>query len=38
VITVIVVYVIHDIEYPRTGLFRLQAADELLVKVREGMK
>jgi hypothetical protein len=38
VITVIVVYVILDIEYPRTGLFRLQAADELLVKVREGMK
>jgi hypothetical protein len=38
VITVIVVYVMLDIEYPRTGLIRLEAADEVLVKVREGMK
>jgi hypothetical protein len=36
--TVIVVYVILDIEYPRTGLFRLEAADQLLVSVRQGMK
>jgi len=37
IITVIVVYVVLDIEYPRIGLIRLEAADELLVKVREGM-
>ena len=38
VITVIIVYVILDVEYPRTGLIRLETADQLLVKVREGMK
>ena len=38
VITVIVVYVIIDVEYPRAGLIRLQAFDQLLVNVREGMK
>ena len=38
VITVIVVYVALDIEYPRTGFFRLEAADEVLVQLREGMK
>lgn len=37
-ITVIVVYVMLDIEYPRTGLFRLQAADDMLVKARTAMK
>jgi len=37
-ITVIIVYVIIDIEYPRVGLIRLQAFDQLLVDVREGMK
>jgi hypothetical protein len=37
VITVIVVYVMLDVEYPRTGLFRLEAADEVLVKLRQGM-
>jgi len=37
-ITVIVVYVMLDIEYPRTGLIRLEAADEVLVKLRKGMK
>lgn len=37
-ITVIVVYVALDIEYPRTGLFRLDGADEVLVQLREGMK
>jgi hypothetical protein len=36
-ITVIVVYVMLDIEYPRTGLFRLEAADQLLVDVRAAM-
>ena len=38
IITAIVVYVIQDIEYPRMGLIRLDAADELLVKLRDGMK
>lgn len=38
VITVIVVYVIIDVEYPRAGLIRLQGFDQLLVDVREGMK
>ena len=38
VITVIIVYVIIDVEYPRAGLIRLQAFDQLLVNVREGMK
>jgi multidrug transporter EmrE-like cation transporter len=37
-ITVVVVYVTLDIEYPRTGLFRLQSADQLLHDAREGMK
>ena len=37
VITVIVVYVVLDIEYPRMGLIRLEEADQLLVKIREGM-
>ena len=37
-ITVIIVYVIIDVEYPRAGLIRLQAFDQLLVDVREGMK
>ncbi len=38
VFTVLILYVTLDIEYPRTGLIRLEAADQLLVKVREGMK
>ena len=38
VITVIIVYVILDVEYPRTGLIRLDAADQVLVNVRERMK
>jgi hypothetical protein len=37
VITVIVVYVILDVEYPRAGLIRLEASDQLLVQVRESM-
>lgn len=32
------VYVILDIEYPRMGLVRLDAIDQLLVNVRAGMK
>jgi hypothetical protein len=37
-ITVIIVYVILDVEYPRTGLIRIEANDQLLVQVRESMK
>ena len=38
VITVIIIYVMLDIEYPRTGLIRLETADLLLVKARERMR
>jgi hypothetical protein len=38
VMTVIIVYVILDAEYPRGGLIHLETADQLLVRVREGMK
>ena len=37
-ITVVVVYVTLDMEYPRTGLIHLEAADQLLVEAREAMK
>lgn len=37
-ITVIIVYVMLDVEYPRAGLIRLETADEMLVSVREAMK
>jgi hypothetical protein len=36
-ITVTVIYVIIDVEYPRTGLIRLHAFDQALVDVRAGM-
>jgi hypothetical protein len=36
-ITVVVVYVILDLDYLREGLIRLQSADELLVKARAAM-
>ena len=38
VITVIVVYVILDAEYPRAGLIQLESADQVLVDVRAAMK
>lgn len=38
VITVIIVYVILDVEYPRSGLIRLQSADKVLVQLRQNMK
>ena len=38
VITVIVAYVMLDVDYPRTGLIRLEAADQLLVDLRDRMK
>ena len=37
VITVVVVYVILDLDYLREGLIRLQTADQLMVKAREAM-
>jgi hypothetical protein len=37
VITVVVVYVILDLDYLREGLIRLQTADQLLVKARQAM-
>jgi len=36
-ITVVVVYVLLDVEYPRSGLIRLEASDQMLVEVRESM-
>jgi hypothetical protein len=38
VITVIIVYVMLDVEYPRAGLIRLESADQLLVDLRASMK
>ncbi len=38
VITVIIVYVMLDVEYPRAGLIRLETADQLLVDARAAMK
>lgn len=38
VLTVVIVYVMLDVEYPRAGLIRLEAADQMLIKVRESMK
>jgi len=38
VITVIVIYVFLDIEYPRYGLIRLESADQVLVALRQSMK
>jgi hypothetical protein len=38
VITVIIVYVMLDAEYPRAGLIRLASADQLLTDLRDNMK
>jgi hypothetical protein len=38
VLTVISVYVLLDVEYPRAGLIRLESADQLLVDLREHTK
>jgi hypothetical protein len=37
-VTVITVFVILDIEYPRQGLFRADAYDQVLIDLRESMK
>ena len=36
-ITVVLIYVIIDVEYPRAGLIRLEAFDQALIDVRSGM-
>jgi hypothetical protein len=36
--TVIIVYAILDIEYPRAGLIRLEAPDQVLLNIRDRMK
>lgn len=38
VLTVIIVYVMLHVEYPRAGLIRLESADQLLINLRESMK
>jgi hypothetical protein len=38
VITAVAVYVILDLEYPRLGLIRVDAADQALIELRETMK
>jgi len=38
VLTVIIVYVMLDVEYPRADLIHLESADKLLVNLREHMK
>jgi hypothetical protein len=37
-LTVTIVYVMLDLEYPRAGLIRLESADQLLVNLRESIK
>jgi hypothetical protein len=37
-ITAVTVYVILDLEFPRLGLIRVDAADLVLIELREGMK
>ena len=36
--TVVVIYVILDVEYPRVGLIRIAGADQVLVELRQSMK
>ena len=38
VLTVIIVYVMLDVEYPRAGLIHLESTDQLLVNLHEHMK
>jgi hypothetical protein len=38
VIIAVTVYVIFDLEYPRLGLIRVDAADQVLVELRDSMK
>jgi len=38
VLTVIIIYVMLDVEYPRAGLIRLESADQLMLNLRNSMK
>ena len=38
VLTVVIIYVMLDVEYPRAGLIRLESADQLLLNLRDRMK
>ena len=38
IITVVIVYVMLDVEYPRAGLIRLETADQVLVELQANMK
>jgi hypothetical protein len=38
VMTVVIVFVILDVEYPRAGLIRLETSDELLLNIGENLK
>jgi hypothetical protein len=38
VITAVAVYVILDLEFPRRGLIRVDAADQVLIELHESMK
>jgi hypothetical protein len=38
VIMAVMVYVIFDLEYPRLGLIRVDAVDQVLVDLRDSMK
>ena len=38
VIMAVTVYVILDLEYPRLGLIRVDAVDQVLVDLRDSMK
>ena len=37
-VTATTMYLVFDLEYPRFGLIRLDAADQVLVELRESMK
>jgi hypothetical protein len=36
-ITIVTVYVVIDIEYPRLGLIRVDATDQVLIETRQSM-
>jgi hypothetical protein len=38
VLTVIIIYVMLDVEYPRAGLIRLEYADQMMLDLRDSMK
>jgi hypothetical protein len=38
VLTVVIAYVMLDVEFPRAGLIRLESGDQLMVNLRESMK